>query len=238
MAPEAFLALLVYAFVTSVTPGPNNIMLLASGVNFGFVKTIPHMLGIGTGFLVLLLAIGFGLGAVLTAFPALHTVLKIAGGAYLLYLAWKIAMSRTLAGKGEAKARPMRFIDAAAFQWVNPKAWVMAITAMAVYTNENHPFLSVVMISAAFAVVNLPSVSVWAGFGTALRGFLSSPARLRWFNITMGLLLSIRHRRRPISNTESQFPARSKARICLWMQRDCAASCSLGALGFNARQPA
>ncbi|MET2826156.1 LysE family translocator [Mesorhizobium shangrilense] len=190
MSSEAFLALLVYAFVTSITPGPNNFMLLASGVNFGFVRTIPHMLGIGIGFLVLLLAVGFGLGAVLTAFPVLHTGLKIAGGAYLLYLAWKIAMSRSLGGKGEAKAQPMRFIDAAAFQWVNPKAWVMAITAMAVYTNPDRPFLSVLLISFAFAVVNLPSVSTWAGFGTALRGFLSNPVRLKWFNITMGVLLA------------------------------------------------
>ncbi|UDL89788.1 LysE family translocator [Mesorhizobium sp. PAMC28654] len=190
MSLDAFLALLVYAFVTSITPGPNNFMLLASGVNFGFVRTIPHMLGIGIGFLVLLLAVGFGLGAVLTAFPVLHTGLKIAGGAYLLYLAWKIAMSRSLGGKGEARAQPMRFIDAAAFQWVNPKAWVMAITAMAVYTNPERPFLSVLLISIAFAVVNLPSVSTWAGFGTALRGFLSDPVRLKWFNIAMGVLLA------------------------------------------------
>jgi threonine/homoserine/homoserine lactone efflux protein len=148
------------------------------------------MLGISIGFLVLLLAVGLGLGAVLTAFPVLHTGLKIAGGAYLLYLAWKIAVSRSLGGKGEAKARPMRFIDAAAFQWVNPKAWVMAITAMAVYTDPEHPFLSVALISTAFAVVNLPSVSTWTGFGTALRGFLSDPGRLKWFNIAMGVLLA------------------------------------------------
>ncbi|RWL03362.1 MAG: LysE family translocator [Mesorhizobium sp.] len=190
MTLDAFLALLVYAFVTSITPGPNNFMLLASGVNFGFSKTIPHMLGISIGFLVLLLAVGFGLGAVLIAFPVLHTALKVAGGVYLLYLAWKIAMSRSLSGKGEAKARPMRFIDAAAFQWVNPKAWVMAITAMAVYAVPEHPFLSVALVSIAFTVVNLPSVSVWAGFGTALRGFLSDPLRLKWFNIAMGVLLA------------------------------------------------
>ena len=165
-------------------------MLLASGVNFGFVRTIPHMLGIGIGFLVLLLAVGFGLGAVLTAFPWLHTGLKIAGGVYLLYLAWKIAMSRSLSAKAEENARPMRFIEAAAFQWVNPKAWVMAITAMAVYTNPDRPFLSVVLIAMAFAAVNLPSVSTWAGFGTALRGFLSDPVRLKWFNIAMGVLLA------------------------------------------------
>lgn len=176
--------------MTSVTPGPNNFMLLASGVNFGFVRTVPHMLGIGVGFLVLLLAVGFGLGAVLTAFPVLHTGLKIAGGVYLLYLAWKIAMSRSMTSKGEATAVPMRFINAAAFQWVNPKAWVMGITAMAVYSDADHPFLSVVLISTAFAIVNLPSVSVWAGFGTALRGFLSDPVRLKWFNIAMGVLLA------------------------------------------------
>jgi threonine/homoserine/homoserine lactone efflux protein len=191
MSSEAFLALLVYAFVTSITPGPNNFMLLASGVNFGFVRTIPHMLGIGMGFLSLLLGVGFGLGAVLTAFPALHTVLKIAGGAYLLYLAWKIAMSRSMGKSGEAKARPMTFFEASAFQWVNPKAWVMAITAMAVYTNPAAPFLSVLLISVAFALVNLPSVSSWAGFGMALRGFLSDPVRLKWFNIAMGVLLAV-----------------------------------------------
>ncbi|MFA6154886.1 LysE family translocator [Mesorhizobium sp.] len=190
MSLDSFLALLVYAFVTSVTPGPNNLMLLASGVNFGIARTVPHMLGISIGFLVLLLAVGFGLGAVLTAFPALHNALKVAGAAYLLYLAWKIAMSRSLSGKGEAEARPMRFIEAAAFQWVNPKAWVMAITAMAVYTNPDRPFVSVALISIAFAVVNLPSVSIWAGFGTALRGFLSDPVRLKWFNIVMGVLLA------------------------------------------------
>lgn len=190
MSSDAFLALVVYAFVTSITPGPNNFMLLASGVNFGFARTIPHMLGIGAGFLSLLLAVGFGLGAVLTAFPALHSLLKVAGGAYLLYLAWKVAMSRALGAEGETGGRPMRFVEAAAFQWINPKAWVMAITAMAVYTNVERPFLSVVLISLAFALVNLPSVSTWAGFGMALRGFLADPVRLKWFNIAMGLLLA------------------------------------------------
>jgi threonine/homoserine/homoserine lactone efflux protein len=190
VAPDAFLALLIYAFVTSVTPGPNNLMLLASGVNFGFMRTIPHMLGISAGFLSLLLGVGLGLGAVLTAFPALHLLLKIAGGAYLLYLAWRIAMSRSMSKGAEAQGRPMTFLEAAAFQWVNPKAWVMAVTAMAVYTNPQAAFLSVILIGVAFTVVNLPSVSVWAGFGTALRGFLADPVRLKWFNIAMGLLLA------------------------------------------------
>jgi threonine/homoserine/homoserine lactone efflux protein len=189
MSPDAFLALLVFAFVTSITPGPNNLMLLASGVNFGFVRTVPHMFGIAGGFATLLFGVGMGLGAVLKAYPALDLTLKIAGGAYLLYLAWKIAMSRSLAAKGEAKAVPMTFFQAAAFQWVNPKAWVMAVTAMAVYTNPEAPFLSMLLVTAAFAAVNLPSVSVWAGFGMALRGFLADPGRLKWFNIAMGVLL-------------------------------------------------
>lgn len=189
MSLDAFLALLLYAFVTSITPGPNNLMLLASGVNFGFVRTIPHMFGIGIGFLVLLLAVGLGLGALLTAFPSLHIALKVAGGAYLLYLAWRIAMSRSM-GQGAAGGRPMTFLQAAAFQWVNPKAWVMAVSAMAIYTNPANPFISMLIVAFAFAAVNLPSVSTWAGFGTALRGFLADPVRLKWFNIAMGVLLA------------------------------------------------
>ncbi len=189
MSPDLFAALVGLAFVSSITPGPNNLMLLASGVNFGFRRTVPHMLGIGAGFASLLLAVGFGLGALLTAFPALDLALKLAGGAYLLVLAWKIAASRSLGEVGEA-ARPMSFGEAAAFQWVNPKAWVMAVTAMAVYTSPEAPFLSVLLVAAAFALVNLPSVSAWAGFGMALRGFLADPVRLKWFNVAMGLLLA------------------------------------------------
>ncbi len=191
MTNDLLLALIVFAFVTSITPGPNNFMLLASGVNFGFRRTIPHMLGIGGGFLSLLLGVGFGLGALLTAYPSLHLALKLAGGAYLLYLAWRIAMSRSLSEKDGKAARPMTFLEAAAFQWVNPKAWVMAVTAMAVYADPAAPFLSVLVVALAFALVNLPSVSTWAGFGMALRGFLADPVRLKWFNIAMGVALAV-----------------------------------------------
>ncbi|MFC5387454.1 LysE family translocator [Aquamicrobium segne] len=190
MTPDIFLALSAYAFVTSITPGPNNLMLLSSGVNFGFMRSIPHMLGIGIGFVVLLLAIGLGLGAVLAAFPSLHMLLKILGGAYLLYLAWKIAMSRSVDSGKDTSAKPLTFLQAAAFQWVNPKAWVMAVTAMAVFSNPANPLLSVMLIAAVFGIINLPCVSSWAGFGTVLRGFLSDPVRLKWFNITMGVLLA------------------------------------------------
>ncbi|QRM55891.1 LysE family translocator [Sinorhizobium sp. BG8] len=188
MQIEVFLALLLFAFTTSITPGPNNMMLLASGVNFGFVRTIPHMCGIGAGFLSLLLGVGFGLGAFLESVPLLYVALKFAGGLYLLWIAYKIATSRTL-GEGEAGARPMSFLEAAAFQWVNPKAWVMALAAMSTYTDSNNYTLSVLMVGVAFALVNFPSVSTWAGFGSALRDWLSQPVRLKWFNITMALLL-------------------------------------------------
>lgn len=190
MSLDVISALVVFAFVTSITPGPNNVMLMASGVNFGFRRTIPHIFGIGVGFLSLLLGVGFGLGAVLTAFPALHLALKIAGGVYLLHLAWRIAMTRSLGDGNATAARPMTFLEAAAFQWMNPKAWVMAITGMAVYTSPVAPFLSVLVVSFAFALVNLPSVSTWAGFGVALRGFLADPVRLKWFNIAMGIALA------------------------------------------------
>ncbi|MBB6485021.1 LysE family translocator [Rhizobium lusitanum] len=188
MALDTFLALLLFAFTTSITPGPNNMMLFASGVNFGFRRTIPHMLGIGVGFLSLLLGVGLGLGAVLHTVPILYTVLKFAGGAYLVWIAWKIGTSRSLS-ESEGSAQPMSFMSAAAFQWVNPKAWVMAVTAMATYTNEQLYLVTVLLVGLAFAAVNLPSVSTWAGFGSALRDWLSDPVRLKWFNITMAVLL-------------------------------------------------
>lgn len=188
MPLDTFLALLLFAFTTSITPGPNNMMLFASGVNFGFRRTIPHMLGIGAGFLSLLLGVGLGLGALLHTVPAVYIALKFAGGAYLVWIAWKIATSRSLS-EGRTGVKPMSFLAAAAFQWVNPKAWVMAVTAMATYTNEQLYLISVLLVGLAFAAVNVPSVSTWAGFGSALREWLSDPVRLKWFNITMAVLL-------------------------------------------------
>ena len=191
MAPEALLAVLIFAFVTSVTPGPNNFMLLASGVNFGFRRTLPHMIGISTGFASLVLGVGFGLGALLHAVPAFETGLKIAGGLYLLYLAWRIGMSRTMGSGGTGHARPMTLLEGAAFQWVNPKAWVMAVTAVAVYAQGSDPVAAVLAIVVAFVVAGFPAIAVWAGFGQALRGWLSDPVRLKWFNIAMGIALAL-----------------------------------------------
>ncbi|MFV2093008.1 MAG: LysE family translocator [Hyphomicrobiales bacterium] len=189
MTIETFAALLIFAAATSLTPGPNNLMLLASGVNFGFWRTIPHMVGVAGGFAVLLLSVGFGLGAALAAFPALNTVLKVLGGVYLLYLAWRIATTGPIA-RGRVGAAPMSFLAAAAFQWVNPKAWFMAITAMSLYTSASAPIISILLVTTGFVLVNLPSVSMWAGFGTVLSRVLDDPARLKWFNVGMGLLLA------------------------------------------------
>lgn len=188
MTTEIFLSLLLFAFTTSVTPGPNNMMLLASGVNFGFVRTIPHMLGIELGFASVLAAVGFGLGALFAALPVVYLVLKIAGGLYLLWIAWQIGRSRSL-GNGRSTGAPMGFWAAAAFQWVNPKAWVMSVSAMAAFADPDHLVLTVGIVTFAFAVLAFPCQGVWAGFGAGLRDWLSHPVRLKWFNISMAVLL-------------------------------------------------
>lgn len=184
-------SLIGFAFATSATPGPNTLMLLASGVNFGFRRTIPHMMGIGVGFLGLLLCVGFGLGALLEQMPALYLALKFAGGAYLVYLAWRIAMARSIGEGGKAGARPMSFVEAAAFQWVNPKAWVMAIAAMATFTNPANLTLSTILVALVFFFVNIPSASIWTVCGAMLREWLNHPTRLKVFNISMAILLVV-----------------------------------------------
>lgn len=186
---DVFLALVAFALVASITPGPNSMMLLASGVNFGFRRTIPHMCGIGLGFIALVLSIGLGLGKVFEFFPIVQVALKIVGGAYLLYLAWRIATASGVGTGDKAKAQPLTVLQAALFQWVNPKAWIMVISATAIYSNAETPNLSAILIASAFALVIVPSVTTWAGFGTAVSGFLGTPKRMRVFNVTMGILL-------------------------------------------------
>lgn len=188
---DLLLAFALFAFVTSVTPGPNNAMLLASGVNFGFRRTVPHILGISSGFLVLVLAVGLGLGAVFEAYPVLYKVLRYVGAAYLLYLAWNIARSGPVSQEVDGKGRPLGFWGAAAFQWVNPKAWVMALGAISTYTPLQGYFFNVVVIASLFALINAPSVGVWAGFGSVLGNVLRDPHWLRLFNYGMALLLVI-----------------------------------------------
>src|ERR1044072_379035 len=136
MSVELFWALVVFTFVMTFTPGPNTMMLLASGVNFGFRATVPHMVGITLGFGLMTLIVGMGLGEIFKLYPMLYTTLAYAGAAYMLYLAWKIATTRSV-GEGKAASRPLTFVQAAAFQWVNPKAWVMAVTAIPTYSIPN-----------------------------------------------------------------------------------------------------
>ncbi|MGL4439316.1 MAG: LysE family translocator [Bosea sp. (in: a-proteobacteria)] len=187
---DLLMALVVFAFVSSITPGPNNMMLLASGVNFGFRRSVPHMLGIGIGFMVLLLCVGLGLGQVLERFPVIYTTLKYVGAAYMLWLAWKIARSGPMSDQPSQNAgSPMTFVGAAAFQWVNPKAWVMAVSAMATYTTPSQYLFSVILVTLIFGAVNIPSVSTWTVFGVGLRRFLADPKLCRIFNIAMALAL-------------------------------------------------
>lgn len=188
---DLLLAFALFALVTSITPGPNNTMLLASGVNFGFNRTIPHMLGISCGFFLLVVAVGFGLGAVFQAYPVLYTVLRYVGAAYLLYLAWKIAHSGPVGDSFNGEAKPISYLGAAAFQWVNPKAWIMAIGAISTYTPMQGYFYNVVIIAAVFAIINLPSVGLWAACGTLCRNVLKDPRWLRVFNWGMAALLVI-----------------------------------------------
>ncbi|MCO7514263.1 LysE family translocator [Pseudomonas guariconensis] len=184
-------AFVLFAFVSSITPGPNNTMLLASGVNFGVRRSIPHALGISIGFMVMVLAVGFGLGELFKAWPPLYSILRYVGATYLLYLAWKIATAGPIGGEAAGTGKPLGFWGAAAFQWVNPKAWVMAVGAITTYTPAQGYVLNVIVIAGLFALVNLPSVGVWVMFGSALRNFLQNPRWLMLFNVLMALLLVI-----------------------------------------------
>ncbi|AEV61833.1 lysine transporter LysE [Pseudomonas ogarae] len=186
---DLLLGFALFALVTSITPGPNNTMLLASGVNFGFNRTIPHMLGITCGFFSLVLAVGLGLGAVFQTYPLLYTALRYIGAAYLLYLAWKIAHSGPVSESQPGDNTPISYWGAAAFQWVNPKAWIMAIGAISTYTPLQGYFFNVLVIAAVFALINLPSVSLWVVCGSLLRNLLRDRRWLRLFNWGMALLL-------------------------------------------------
>lgn len=187
MTYDILLALIAFAFVSSITPGPNNLMLMASGANFGFRRTIPHMLGIGLGFTVMVLLVGSGLVQLFDRYPVSYTVLKLASVAYLLYLAWKIAHAAPTSGEA-TEGDPMTFVQAAAFQWVNPKAWAMALTATTAYTPD-HTFQAIVIVALVFGAVNLPSVSTWTVLGQQMARVLTNPRRLVAFNWAMAALL-------------------------------------------------
>ena len=187
MTYDLLTALVLFAFVSSITPGPNNLMLMASGANFGFRRSIPHMLGISIGFMLMVFLVGIGLVQVFDLYPVSHLILKVASAAYMSWLAWKIAHAAP-PSKGAAGGSPMSFLQAAAFQWVNPKAWAMALTAVTLYAPDRSIY-AVALVALAFGTVNGPAVSTWTVLGQQMRRLLTNPTRLRMFNYTMAALL-------------------------------------------------
>jgi threonine/homoserine/homoserine lactone efflux protein len=190
---ELLLALIAFAFVSSITPGPNNLMLMTSGINFGFVRTVPHMLGVGIGFTLMIVLVGAGIIQLLNAVPGAQQAIRIASIVYLLYMAWTIATAKPKpvgdAGAAGEDAKPFTFTQAALFQWVNPKAWTMALTAVSAYTPKAHPVVGLLTVALVFGIINLPCVGSWTVMGVKMRRFLNDPVSLRRFNIAAALIL-------------------------------------------------
>lgn len=187
MTPDLLTALTTFAFVTVMTPGPNNLMLMASGTNFGFSRSIPHMLGIGLGFPLMVACVGLGVMQVFDLWPLSYTVLKIGSVTYLLYLAWKIANAAP-PRDAESSGKPLTFLQSAAFQWVNPKAWSMALSAITLYAT-GRDLISVLWVAGVYIVMSGVSTTSWTLLGQQLRRMLRNQARLRAFNWFMAALL-------------------------------------------------
>ncbi len=187
---EILSALTVFAFVSSITPGPNNIMLMNSGVNFGFKQTIPHLLGVGIGFTLMIFLVGLGVMQVFDRFPVTYDILKVLSIVYLIYLAIKIAFSNSDGEQKSSNTKPFTFMQAALFQWVNPKAWTMALTAISIYA-PSKSLAAVLLVSLTFGLINLPCISSWIVLGQRMQVFLTNQKYLRYFNFTMAALLII-----------------------------------------------
>ena len=188
MSIEILTALAIFALVSSITPGPNNIMLMNSGANFGFKRTIPHALGVSIGFTVMVALVGIGIMQLFDAWPLSYQILKVLSVVYLLYLASKIAMSDAAEKSAKGKSKPFTFTQAAMFQWVNPKAWTMALTAISVYAPSKN-LTAVLFVAITFGLVNLPCISGWVALGEKMQIFLNNKQRLKIFNIVMASLL-------------------------------------------------
>lgn len=176
-----------FAFVASITPGPNNIMLLTSGANFGLRRTIPHLTGVVLGFGLMIGLLGLGMAEIIKALPGLFDIVRWAGAAYLVVLAFKIATSVGIADRKTAK--PLSFLQAAAFQWVNPKGWAMALGALSAFVDRDQVAMKVALVVVLFLPVNALAVTSWAVAGTAMKRVLSDPVAMRIFNVSMGVLL-------------------------------------------------
>lgn len=184
-----YLAIVAFAITTCVTPGPNNAMIMASGLNYGIRRSMPHYTGIVFGFPLMVLAVGMGIAQVFEVYPVLHLVLKIVGAAYLCYLAYKIA-SAPVSQNNSSEGRPFSFLQAAAFQWVNPKAWVLAVGATVTYTTLGEGYLvQVLTICLIFLFCGAPCIMLWLWGGASLKTLMRTPLYVRLFNGSMAVLL-------------------------------------------------
>lgn len=190
MTLDILLSLIALSFAAAWTPGPNNALVAASGANFGMRRTLPHVLGIALGFPLMVLIVGLVLGELFQQSAMLREILRWGGAAVLLWVAWQIARTGGLGARGGA-ARPFTFVESAAFQWINPKGWVMAIAITAQFVQPERPLVTAGVVSGVFVAAGLTSAMGWAALGQALRIWLAVPARLRAFNIAMGALIAL-----------------------------------------------
>lgn len=190
MELSLFLSMLGFLWVAAITPGPNNMLLTASGANFGFWRSMPLMLGIMLGMQGILLLVAFGIGSLITLYPSVHLMLKAAGSIYLLWLSWKIATAAyEKLDTRQAQSRPIPFYQGGLLQFLNPKAWLMALGAVASFSLTGNAYLtSVGAISVGIVTVNIVSGAIWLGFGTLIGRLLSSKRAWTIFNVAMGLL--------------------------------------------------
>ena len=189
MTFNLFAALFVFAGIAAFTPGPNNTLLLASGVSFGFKRTVPLILGIAIGFPLMIACIGLGLGQIFQTYPAIYTAMKYVGAAYMIWLAWKIATAELTGSGDEVAGKPMTFVQAALFQWINPKGWVMSVTAISAYTLAADYHTGLIVVVLTFVLMGICSASTWAIFGVGLRHILNDPRYFRRINVSLALLL-------------------------------------------------
>lgn len=190
MTSAAFISFLIYTLVALITPGPNNILLATSGINFGFKRSIPHIIGASCGFALMVGVVGLGVGSLLRSQPLLYECLKIAGIGYLLFLAYSIYQS-PVADMSTDKAEPMNFIQAALFQWVNPKACVTAMGAVTAYLSSGSPLYWYVLIGVVCGVAAIFSCSLWTWVGEKLQAIINEPKKLHYFNAAMAALLAL-----------------------------------------------
>jgi len=188
MSSDLIIALSTFALVSSITPGPNNLMLMSSGATFGFKRTIPMMLGVAAGFIFMLIMVGIGLVQLFDSYPLTYQILKVFSISYIFYLAFKIATSLAPEDRSNKHAQPFSFLQAALFQWVNPKAWTMALTAMSIYS-PTRDLDAILLVTIVFGLVNIPCASVWIILGQKLRRLLKNDSHLRLFNLAMAALL-------------------------------------------------